>query len=83
MNIIAAIRQEERKLEKELTQVTEKIGRCARGRKGTRGFRWPRVTHGKEAGTVRSWKSEHYQSRQKKMGKDSGRRKIVGWICQS
>ena len=60
MNIIAAIKQEERKLEKELHKLRRKLEGVRSGRKSTRRFRWPRVTHGKEAGTVRGWKSEHY-----------------------
>src|ERR1035438_9380936 len=66
-----------------VAQATEKIGRCASGRKSTRWIRRPGVTHGKEAGAVRGWKSEHYQGCQKKVGKDSRRRKNVGWICQT
>src|ERR1700732_3570970 len=41
-----------------------------------------RVTHDKEAGTVRGWNSQHYQGCQEKVGKDSGRRKVVAWIGQ-
>jgi hypothetical protein len=68
MNILTAIKREERKLEKQLSKLQHPIEWSTKGRKSFGRFDEPRTKGRKEARVVRCRESEDSEGSEKEMG---------------